>query len=707
MPNDCPHQGAWNPILLDMVPSDAYRVLDVGCAGGEFGRRLKERQECHVTGIEILPENAGIAAACLDLVHRGDAVRILPLLPRANYDCIVLGDVLEHMIDPMRALLALPPLLTPSGSILISIPNVAHWSVIEGLLKGRWDYTELGLLDKTHLRFFTQATFEEMLRRAGLDFRLRFTTQSGPPAEITEELVEGHSIYQYLYEVWPANDLKVAQADYTTAIVIPAHGDMWPMTQACLESIWAHTPQPIRVIVVDDGTVDGGAESPEDYAENHPRLEIVRSAVNERFSRACNHGLATALADEDVRYVLFLNNDTLVTEGWLGRLFSCLDRHPKAGIVGPMTNYASGMQKLPGAPKVAPGDAGAVAVREAVNQLGRGAEVGAVVGFCLMGKREVFEAIGSFDEQFVNGFEEPDFCVRASDEGWQSWVARDAFVYHIGSQTFEKTGADYWGLIEENYKRFTDKWPGLIHKVVDYRTGSGWFFIPKRHPRVFWSVLFERAMFWESADVLMDLSAAAAVMKYNRIAVPYMAVDSARNHLSRLFLTASRNPEDVLIMLDADHYHPPEVLERLAVRKYGVVAALAFRRGAPYDPQVYVRQEDGRLRCPAEWPDGALFKADAVGTGGIAIKRWVFDRLEMEGYPWPFFRFTYPEGTLNRGGEDMYFGEACEAIGIPCYCDTTLVIPHMIPTVITKETWDRYKKEHPEILTIEGGPIAS
>lgn len=700
------YQDPWNPLLFDMVPRTARRVLDVGCSTGELGRSLKERQECRVTGIEVLSEKADTAATHCDLVHRGDAVDILPLLPRANYDCIVLGDVLEHMVDPIKALVALSPLLAPGGSILISIPNVAHWSVIGPLLEGRWDYTRLGLLDRGHLRFFTQATFEEMLTKAGLGFRMSHMSQTTPWEGPNKELSRKYPTLQYLYEAWPMDDAAVGQAGYATAIVIPAHGDMWAVTRACLESIWAHTPQPVCVIVVDDGTGEDGVEGPEAYAEDHPQLQIVRCDERETFSRACNHGLATALADEDVRFVLFLNNDTLVDEGWLGRLLGCLDRHPKAGIVGPMSNYVAGTQKIRSTPKITLDSAGAIVAREATKRLGQSVEVGAVVGFCLMAKREVFEAIGGLDERFVNGFEEPDFCVRAANVDWQSWVAKDAFVYHIGSQTFQKRDADYWGLIKENYERFTEKWPGLIHRVVDSRVGSAWFFVPKRPPRVFWSVLFERAMFWESTDVLMDLAAASIVLGYNRIAVPYMSVDAARNHLSRLFLGAARHPEDVLIMLDADHYHAAEVLERLAKRKEGVVAALAFRRGAPYDPQVYVRQEDGALRCPAEWQDGVLFRGDAVGTGAIAIKRWVFDKLEEQGYRWPYFRFTYPEGAFNRGGEDMFFGKSCEALGISNYCDTSLEIPHMITTVITKATWERYRDQHPEILTTKGGPVS-
>lgn len=145
------------------------RVLDVGCDNGSFGRALKERG-CWVAGVEIDPTTAEEARQVLDQVEMADLEEadLTEVFGPASFDVVVFGDVLEHLRDPLPVLRRSIPLLRAGGYVVASIPNVAHGSVRLSLLKGEFEYSDVGLLDATHLRFFTKDTLEELFADAGL-----------------------------------------------------------------------------------------------------------------------------------------------------------------------------------------------------------------------------------------------------------------------------------------------------------------------------------------------------------------------------------------------------------------------------------------------------------------------------------------------------------------------------------------------------------
>jgi methionine biosynthesis protein MetW len=175
------------------------RVLDVGCAAGDLAAVLAEHR-CQVTGIEIDPEAARQAEKRCERVIVGD-VENLDLgeeLDGESFDVIVFGDALEHLKDPLRTLARLKPFLRPEGYVVASIPNVAHGSVRLALMQGKFQYSSLGLLDYTHLRFFTRDSIEQLFEDAGfLVTELRRTSRGVFDTEIeidreliTEELLD-------------------------------------------------------------------------------------------------------------------------------------------------------------------------------------------------------------------------------------------------------------------------------------------------------------------------------------------------------------------------------------------------------------------------------------------------------------------------------------------------------------------------------------
>ena len=152
---------------LRMVGGDR-RVLEVGCSVGHVTEHLVANGNT-VVGVEIDPVAADEARRFATAVHVGDLDRTpLDELVDGPFDVIVFGDVLEHLRDPTAALDAAVRLLTPDGHVVVSIPNAAHADVRLMLLEGRWDYQEHGLLDETHLRFFTRDGLRSLLAASGL-----------------------------------------------------------------------------------------------------------------------------------------------------------------------------------------------------------------------------------------------------------------------------------------------------------------------------------------------------------------------------------------------------------------------------------------------------------------------------------------------------------------------------------------------------------
>lgn len=204
-------------------------VLELGCGSGVMTEALRD-QGCRVTGVELDPRAAERAAEFAERVVIADIDQpgALAELAGERFDVVLAGDVLEHLRDPGPVLVEAARLLTDEGYLVASIPNVAHGSVRLGLLAGRWDYADDGLLDRTHLRFFTRAGVEELLEAAGLRIEHLERVHVGPfdldqslrlgdfPAAVLEMIAEDpeSATVQFVLAAVPAQrpavDLRLA-----------------------------------------------------------------------------------------------------------------------------------------------------------------------------------------------------------------------------------------------------------------------------------------------------------------------------------------------------------------------------------------------------------------------------------------------------------------------------------------------------------------
>jgi methionine biosynthesis protein MetW len=153
-------------VISSLVPLGA-RVLDVGCGTGSLAAVLRNARRAEVVGVEPDSRRAAVARDAGLQVHSGYFTE--SLLPEMGlFDVVVFADVLEHLAHPMALLELAMCALNSSGAVIVSVPNVAHWSVRLRLMRGRFEYERCGIMDATHVRWFTRAALRRFLERAGL-----------------------------------------------------------------------------------------------------------------------------------------------------------------------------------------------------------------------------------------------------------------------------------------------------------------------------------------------------------------------------------------------------------------------------------------------------------------------------------------------------------------------------------------------------------
>lgn len=157
--------------MLKYIPSDVGRVLEFGCGSGRFSALVKDKFGSESWAVEIDKESAKAASAKLDKVLCCDAFEAIDMLPDDYFDCIIFFDILEHLVNPYELLLLVKKKLTKKGVIVTSIPNIRFYRTFKDfVLRGEWDYQNKGVLDKTHLRFFTCKSILKMFD--DLDFEI-------------------------------------------------------------------------------------------------------------------------------------------------------------------------------------------------------------------------------------------------------------------------------------------------------------------------------------------------------------------------------------------------------------------------------------------------------------------------------------------------------------------------------------------------------
>ena len=262
---------------------------------------------------------------------------------------------------------------------------------------------------------------------------------------------------------------EISRSSYTkktgvTSIIILTFNQL-SYSIKCLDSLKKYTSDPYEIILVDNGSTDGTREYLKRFEVDNDHVKLILNDKNMGFAKGTNQGISGA----DGNTILLLNNDVVVTENWLERMMSHLEKHPDIGMVGPMSNAVSGPQLVENVPygtdmkamqRFAKGLAAA--------NTGKTTEVMRLVGFCLLMKKGVLDIIGGLDEYYISGnYEDDDLCLRSLIAGYRNIIAHDVFVHHFGSMTFKGNAIDYSSTMQANRSYFADKWKDIVELTSD------------------------------------------------------------------------------------------------------------------------------------------------------------------------------------------------------------------------------------------------
>ncbi|MGD9239788.1 MAG: glycosyltransferase, partial [Desulfobacterales bacterium] len=453
--------------IPSMITGSPQRILEVGCAEGAMGELLKKSHHCEYVGVEINSDAAHKAEERLDRVIIADVEKTNLKdyrIAETGFDYIIYGDVLEHLYDPWTVIYEHKKLLKDNGYIIVSIPNVRNLTIIESLVNGSWTYKDEGILDSTHLRFFTLQEIKKMFGNCGYTIEgIKFITTPFcdhnkiqgainidlPKMTIKdvskEELLELSTV-QFIIKAQKVNDSEPVRLP-KSSIIIPVFNQV-EYTKQCIEALYKNTQKSLfEIIVVDNNSTDRTRDFLSGIQDN---IKIISNQENLGFAKACNQGAKEASG----KFLLFLNNDTVPLSGWLEEMVHSANSDVDVGIVGSKLLYPdgsiqhAGIEFISGVPdhpfRNLPGEHPEANVLK---------ELDMVTGACLLIKRDLFFECGGFDEQYKNGVEDVDLCLKVRLKGYKVIYNPKSTLYHYEGRTPGR-----FDHVKENLETFFSRW---------------------------------------------------------------------------------------------------------------------------------------------------------------------------------------------------------------------------------------------------------
>lgn len=426
------YQGC-NQWLLRAVPEESERILEVGCGAGRLGAALKDMKRGRkVFGIERETEPAVEAGRRLDAVFCIDVERETPPLAPASLDCIVYGDVLEHLRDPGAVLERDRSLLRPNGVIVCSIPNIQHHSVITQLLRGDFQYQDRGLLDETHLRFFTFATAIKLLLDAGYapDIVDRIEVAGADP------VVDAAGPLLKMLRADPGRTLKYMNTQQMIVLGRPAY-----------------LPQP-DLAKADVGlTFVANVNDESQLRDNLLRSPVIRHGDHEillfRDCTSAAEGLNEGIAQAHNDLVVLIHQDVYLPKGWDTRLIAQWRTANSLGRpIGVAGVFGVGDRRLPKDHR------GRVVDRDRLLDTGIRApeQVDGLDELLLVVPRDTSLQV---DPELGWHLYGTDLCLQAHQNGLRTMVL-DALCHH--NSLIARPPESYW----QSARLLANKWPAIL-----------------------------------------------------------------------------------------------------------------------------------------------------------------------------------------------------------------------------------------------------
>jgi SAM-dependent methyltransferase len=323
-------------------------VLEIGCGAGRLGETLKQRQPCEVVGVELNLAAAEKATRRLDRVMVGDIERLELDFGGALFDCLICADLLEHLVDPAGFLRRARAWLTSDAVVIASLPNVRHRAVVEGLMEGNWCYEPAGLLDNTHLHFFTRRDVEALFIKAG--YRMgSFQIVPGPGYEepmgqedrsrlqigrvaltgLPEREAEEFFAYQFLVKAERSESIA-SHDELPRCLLLMVTYNRLEYTRLALEAVLKLDYKNLRLVVWDNASSDGTVDYIKQRLASLPNAELIASPVNRGVVFPMNEVWSS---DWQAELLAKIDNDTLVPPGLLSRLAACHLQSKRFGVL--------------------------------------------------------------------------------------------------------------------------------------------------------------------------------------------------------------------------------------------------------------------------------------------------------------------------------------------------------------------------------------
>lgn len=234
-------------------------------------------------------------------------------------------------------------------------------------------------------------------------------------------------------------------------------------TKKCIQSIERHTSIPYEIIFVDNGSTDGTKKYLNQLIEKNNNYKLIANKKNLGFAAGNNQGVKKA----EGKYILFLNNDVEVSDGWLESMVRTLELDKKIGMVGPITNMISGRQQVENVDYT--DQEGFHQFVQKVRQINKGVITPRrrIAGFAMLMRKSLYESIGGFDESLgIGNYEDDDLCIRVREKGYAIMVDESTFIHHYGSRSFVENKIDYLESLEDRGKKFKQKWPKIDYEEL-------------------------------------------------------------------------------------------------------------------------------------------------------------------------------------------------------------------------------------------------
>lgn len=243
------------------------------------------------------------------------------------------------------------------------------------------------------------------------------------------------------------------------------------LTRQCIESIISNTPEfnQIEFIIVDNASTDGTSGYLANLNREFSNIQVISNPDNLGFAKGCNQGIRAAKSN----YIVLLNNGTLVTKGWLASLVREAESSPDIGIVGSRLLYPNSNiiqhigVKFAKINSFYPYHYSKLRDQRYVPEAEISADYDCVTFACVLIKKEVFDKIGLLDEEYVNSYEDVDFCIRARESGFRIRYCADSILYHFESKTPNRHNYDH-----QNLELFNRKWRMVLDKYWDKEKGN-------------------------------------------------------------------------------------------------------------------------------------------------------------------------------------------------------------------------------------------